>query len=808
MSQEETLVLAALLHDIGQFWQRTLPERENKEDAHPRYSQQFIMAHFGQSWSESANLSLMHHQPVNYLGKLIQLADVLSSREEESHLAEHREYWQLVSVFSKMGNGTPPYYLPLRPLEVKKGILFPRQEADPRPEESYVRLWNGFVQEVSAVRGLHRADFGAFINTLHHILYKYTWSVPSAGYGSASLFDHLRMTCAIALALYKSGISESDVDLLLKDDKTLRTQQPILSIICGDLCGIEAFVYNMTSAAEASVLRGRSFYLGLLIETATHWLLQQLGLYTTNLIYVGGGRFYLLAPHMNIESLHSLSRHLSQALLKHHYGELNLAMACKDLHASDFDHIPAFISSLESRLADVKQRPFEELPLNELYQSLFRPQGIVEPTPICTVCGAEGARHKLTAVGKMECDLCHSFRSLEKQLAAASYMLIAPRDRGLPDTQLDAWQSLFCFDLGYIVKLIDEPQQADLIRIGHGATLLRLNSTDFLLPPVLNAAKYVKSSPALGFRFLPWASPHVDSSLPPAVIFNDMAQQSEGAPLLGILRMDMDDTKWLLRSGLNGGTSISELCTMTSTLLLFFKAWLCALCAEWDTRVEKHGRRVSIIYAGGDDLFVISGWSDTPELASTIQRDFTEFTCYNPAVHICAGTAVDSSYSPICQLAETAGLSLYGRAKMLPGKNAFDFLSHTFEWTNFHKVAEWHNILHNTVANSEGIGSGKAPLDLLHLIMRLYFDYLENQKQQTERRLFHGPTVYYGPWMWRAAYHLSRMMETSEGQTRTELARIREALIHPEQLSSELPKLALAARWVELLTRRNPVQMP
>jgi CRISPR-associated protein, Csm1 family len=45
----------------------------------------------------------------------------------------------------------------------------------------------------------------------------------------------------------------------------------------------------------ARTLRGRSFYVQLLTEGVADFILRRLGLPPTNLIYAGGGNFYLLA---------------------------------------------------------------------------------------------------------------------------------------------------------------------------------------------------------------------------------------------------------------------------------------------------------------------------------------------------------------------------------------------------------------------------------------------------------------------------------------------------------------------------------
>jgi CRISPR-associated protein Csm1 len=329
--------------------------------------------------------------------------------------------------------------------------------------------------------------------------------------------------------------------------------------------------------------------------------------------------------------------------------------------------------------------------------------------------------------------------------------------------------------------------------------LLRLNSTDFLSTDVVNAIKAAKNPPALGFRFLAQASPRRKEEPAEIADFETVAQASEGVPSLGVLRMDVDDVGWLFQHGLGEDASISRVCSMSFLLHLFFEGWLNSLCIRWNLYDGKD--KVYAIYAGGDDLLITSSWSEIAELAWNIHRDFSEFTCYNPLVHISGGTTVDDPHFPLYQLIETATESLESGAKRMPGKNAFTFLGQTLNWSQLQKVSEWRDILKDIIAIDGRIEDGKAPRTLVHLLMELHQSYLEGQTMDADRRLFHGPTIHYGPWMWHAAYHLSRMMERVEGPAQAHLAEIRETLMQAERLSVELPQLALAARWVELLTR-------
>ena len=60
---------------------------------------------------------------------------------------------------------------------------------------------------------------------------------------------------------------------------------------------------------------------------------------------------------------------------------------------------------------------------------------------------------------------------------------------------------------------------------------------------------------------------------------------------------------------------------------------------------------MSIIYSGGDDLFIVGAWDDVAELAFDINTCFTTFTCENPAVHLSSGVTLHKPKFPLYQMA-------------------------------------------------------------------------------------------------------------------------------------------------------------
>ena len=66
-------------------------------------------------------------------------------------------------------------------------------------------------------------------------------------------------------------------------------------LIGADLSGIQDFVYTISSDNALRTLRARSFYLECLMEHTAWEVIKRLELSKYNLIYSGGGGFYILS---------------------------------------------------------------------------------------------------------------------------------------------------------------------------------------------------------------------------------------------------------------------------------------------------------------------------------------------------------------------------------------------------------------------------------------------------------------------------------------------------------------------------------
>ncbi len=189
--------LAGLLHDIGKFGQRAGETGTNGRKNHPAVGDKFVNQYVPEKWRGAlAPVGWHHGDPAgerrfNELGlpvRIVALADRLSAGERDQQEKDSGRPQQMISIFSRIELGNeklprPLTYLPLARLELSEEALFPRAEADPSEERArrYRALWDEFCREADVI-GAQTDDLASYLESMLHLLRRYTWAIPSAYY--------------------------------------------------------------------------------------------------------------------------------------------------------------------------------------------------------------------------------------------------------------------------------------------------------------------------------------------------------------------------------------------------------------------------------------------------------------------------------------------------------------------------------------------------------------------------------------------------------------------------------------------------
>ncbi len=807
------VAMAGLLHDIGKFRQRARwSERRNHQYHGHQWVCDRILPHLTfldvQARYQVAQAVLRHHEEGAYERDLrvVRLADGLASgervrRQEEGVGDPSTEL--LLPVFSYLvldGRGLAeadrhPWAYRTAALQVDDSF-FPVYRSAARAD--YPRLWDAFE---AAWRGLPDSaptfhDPEAFTLTWLSLLRVYAWSVPAAAYKDepdVSLADHLQVTGALAACLWELPDQALDA---LESDQDL----PVALLVGGDVSGIQRFLYTISSAGAAKSLRGRSAYLNLLCDAVADHVRRELQLLPCNVLYSGGGHFYLLAPLSSEERLAGLRTHVTDLLLDFFGGDVSVVLECVELRASDLVPQPGASKSplgerwadLSSRLRTAKQALLRDVAL-QASRKVFGPFGVGGRETYCAVCHSEPhqpeglASRGLTRPVNLQaaeeadrkCSLCESFEDLSRRIARAQYLVVRrvqPRASG----QLQ-WHSVLTA-LGTELWLNTEEELLQHHRPDDW--VVRLN--DPRLDPVDGGGQVV---PVVGFRFLPNFTPFQDDGAIREMA--DLAQASDGAPYFATLRMDVDSLGRLFSEGLGGRLSLSRLATLSRSLSTFFEGYLNRICEQLDP----DRAHLYLLYSGGDDLLAVGSWDVVLGLARTVREEFRRYVCDNPAVTLSGGTSLHHEKFPLYQAADQAGdLLEAAKAWRRDGreKDALNFWGQPVEWADLEWARGWHDTIRGWLR-----GGAQVRRAFVFKLARIASLYEARSRELARKGLLTEDQlrrrVRYDRWLWTLVYYLAK--ESAELQP--QLERLRTELVDQDRIRH----LGLLARWVELSTR-------
>ncbi|MHB2153076.1 type III-A CRISPR-associated protein Cas10/Csm1 [Calditrichota bacterium GD2] len=833
------IVLAGLLHDVGKFAERGSPEEFSFSEAeaarfqwaHAAATDKFLRTRI--QWDGSRqppwfNYAAMHHNPSNNspMEWIIAEADRLSSgMERASYAAEEREGGKQifktplkpVTEFVALKEGYEAiegqYYLPLRTLQPDELNAFPRKTPENLDlRDDYRALFRQFDAEFEK---LLRHDIDQKIDTLYFLLQKFWWAAPSTtrkrDFPDISLFEHAKTTAALASCLYvfhKTDNTLNDVEKIKN-----RAQKKFL-LFSGDLGGIQNFIYQISSKGAYSLLKGRSFYIQILSDLAAEHFTEALGLTRVNIIYSSGGKFYLLLPNtpQTIETITRVSQTVNQDLFDKFNGAIHLRNAFIDMSGEDLmlknGRLWQKWEAVSRGLQRQAQQPFVALLQNsEEYEKYFGPgKGDLKT---CDACHGEAEESELKTINTAQlCPVCFELMQMGKRLKKARYLVLTRETRA---------ESKFDLFMGKRIYLREALTIDWLQKLKSGDQIFQFNNACYdalfenewfknrLPKERLGAADLARFQ--LGFK-------HYGGTRRLDATFDEIAARGKtGFEKLGVLRMDVDNLGLIFSRGLrhyrvkraNGDGnghfySLARLTTLSGQLSLFFSGYLNQLIAD------EEEARCAIVYAGGDDLFIVGAWDVVAEKALEIRKKFAAFTCHNPAFTMSGGLTITGGKFPIYKSAEYAGQAEEAAKKFSANgqnKNAFTAFGSPLSWNEWFKLKDLKEQILKNIQKADGRYDRALINHLWRIVEEYQKRYLELQRQSFNAAQI-KKLARHERWMWRMVYDLTRFKERNRplGPLIDELMELLAG--DAREKSGDRPFIELLptlTQWVDYLTR-------
>ena len=714
--------LASLLYHIGRWIYKT--QTFNQGNTYKKLSTLFVLEQVGK-----VKTAVNFYQTISdFIQKPELYPTVINSlMVKDDYISENQEKFSpLLSIFQNVfkdlsfknqNKKFPKEYHPNESYYYEPGIIqvsdvFPiemnlKTGSYPKDKsiQQHKKIYESFLKEFEALKTIQHIE--AFSFTLYYLLYKYTSRIAFASppdFEDISLFDYSRVLTAVVNCVSYLFPPEKVHDFVSQPD------EPYFILIKGDITGIQKFIYSdiqLDTAGKtkglAKRLRGRSFYVSLLTDFLASLYMKSIRLPEANLIYSGGGHFLILAPYSPeiLNQLNELEKQINLFLHKKLNSRLTFLTGKAILKTSFLQNISAAIQEVNHDLNNAKNQKFkgylEKILFDEPQNSSWNEDALLGYSLPYASYLIE-ITFKDPKKFKKNNNLVTAFEDFN------TYYFMVSEDEKFDEKKA-------------IEKLLNEySNQIETVK------LYKINDTNFLEYANELNSKF-EFSISYGFRFIGNYAPK--NAKDEIISFEDLAKmdkqknQELNFPLLGVLRLDLDNLGAIFALGLEKTSAASQqvsfarMATLSRQLHHFFSGYA-------NSVAQKH--QIYITYSGGDDAFFIGSWINILHFAEEFQKNFVKFTCKNPNFSISAGIYVCDNRNPIAKLAKHAA-DLEELSKKYyssqDSKNAITVFENTLHWDKYKSMLDFAQVLLKHTKVQDEDNNNKLSRSLVYRLLRI-----------------------------------------------------------------------------------------
>lgn len=664
MNEKETkLIIAAILHDIGK-----VIYREGNDVRKHSISGYDYLKDTGITDKEILDAVKYHHAQSlknadiedNSLSYIVYMADNIASATDRRERMEEEKGFEisapLESVFNILNHNDGYMYYKPSFLNPDDDINYPSNTKTMFDRHYYNKIKANITNNLKGMN--YNKDY---INSLIEVMEANLSYVPSSTskneIADISLFDHVKLTAAIASCIYQylmaNNIDNYKQELFI-DGKSFY-EKNVFMLYSMDISGIQKFIYTIHSENAMKILRSKSFYIEIMMEHIIDCLLDRLHLSRANLIYSGGGHCYILIP--NTEEVRTIVEkynfEINQWFLDNYKVSLYISSGYSECSSNSLKNDPEgsyaeIFKNISKKISEQKASRYtaeQIINLNKIREKDYSRE--------CRIC---------KNVSKVDddglCPTCSALKLLSSKILDEKYAfftVVSEKEPGALKLPLD-----------YYLISEDEKNLTERL-LNNDKTFVRTYGKNKMY-----TGKRVSNKLWVG-------NYHSDCNT-----FEDMADCSKGIKRIGVLRADVDNLGRAFVSGFNNEANnnryvtLSRTATLSRQLSLFFKLYINSILREGEYTIEDNSegektiiRNAVICYSGGDDLFIVGAWNEIIELAIDIQKKFALYT--EGTLTLSAGIGIYRHNYPISVIAEEVA-DMESMSKSKAGKAAVTLL--------------------------------------------------------------------------------------------------------------------------------------
>ena len=451
-----------------------------------------------------------------------------------------------------------------------------------------------------------------------------------------SMYDHSKLSGAVAssINLYCKEKGIDDYRKYLFEGFSSFCEENAFLMFSFDISGIQDFIYTISSSMALKGLRARSFYLEIVCEHIVDELLDEIGLTRANLIYSGGGHAYLILPNTEkcMDTVEKFEKAIKDWFLENFKTSLYIAVGYAECSASDLQNrVKGSYRDIFKRISDmISDKKEHRYSIDELMELNNLDREIENEERECKVCNTTD---NLLSDGT--CETCSSLIKFSNSVHESDFFMVS--EQPADDNYLE-------LPFGRYLNAVEKKNIEK--RIG-GSDFLRLYSKN------LSGAEYPNTKNL-------YVGDYRKSSS-----FEELANSSEGIKRLGVLRADVDNLgKSFVRGfeakGSDKYVTLARTAAFSRKMSQFIKSHINEILesGKFELKCNENSeegieRNITIVYSGGDDVFVVGAWDDIIGFAIDLYESFKKYT--GEALHFSGGIGIYHHKFPIAAMAKETG---------------------------------------------------------------------------------------------------------------------------------------------------------
>ena len=624
------LFYGAALHDIGKVVQRSTGQKVR----HSQLGSDFLEP-FGFSKAVLDQVKYHHYHelmgatlPTDSLAYITYLADNIASGTDRRENGENPvKQWEsqlcLEDVFNKFGTEPSKRYFQPTVLRIEDAPNFAENHVKGFSNSLYAGIVERIKDNLTSIT-FTEDYFDSILNVLEATLSFIPSSTNMKEVADISLYDHMKMTTGFASCIYHYLTTHNRTDyrqdLFKHADSFYREKAFILASF--DLSGIQEFIYTITSSGAHKQLRSRSFYLDMISEWIVDSSLTTCSLPRANIMYAGGGHAYFILPNTPEvrDKLNRTEEAFNAFFLEQFSTKLFVAFGATEFAATEVMQgntlatYRAIFQKVSQQISEKKVQRYTPdvlIKMNRGGKKIGRE---------CAVC------HTVDRLmdGENKCYLCAALENFSKDIQREAFFEVTTDPNGLPigpDAYLHKTSEEAIKSQQMIGKIYSKNNLYTGLNQG-----VHLWVADYSSNRNNDFSSYAERE---------WSK--------------DSAGKTLGIKRIGVMRCDVDDLGYGFMAGFSHQSdgrynTFSRTAAFSRSMSVFFKLYINQFAKD------KH---LSIIYSGGDDVFVLGSWDDVLIFGMELRQNFIRWT--DGKLTLSAGIGLFADKTPVNIMARLTG---------------------------------------------------------------------------------------------------------------------------------------------------------